>query len=93
LYSKGKGNNKFFKGIGSQDDLFEGRKIKSVFFMNAESFHNIWLVFCGENYKFWLAFMKSLTNSENPSSNPLQEACTISQVVACNSKSCDGSWL
>ncbi len=40
---------------------------------------------------FWLAFMKSLTNSENPPSNPLQEACYSFQVAAC--KSCFGICL
>ncbi len=30
--------------------------------------------------------MKSLTNSENPYSNPLQEACTGFQVAACDSR-------
>jgi hypothetical protein len=37
--------------------------------------------------------MKSLINSENSSSNPLQETCSVFQVAACYSKSCSESHL
>jgi hypothetical protein len=39
------------------------------------------------NYKikFWPASMKTLTNCENPSRNPLQNACCGIQEAACNS--------
>ncbi len=52
--------------------------------MRADGFHKIWLSFCGENKKisFWLASNKALNNSENPCSNPLQEACSGIQVAA-----------
>ncbi len=43
--------------------------------------------------KFLLASMKSLTSFDNPSSNPLQETCSVFQVAACDSKSCSESRL
>ncbi len=43
--------------------------------------------------KFLLTSLKSLTNSENPSSNPLQETCSGFQVVACYAKCCSESRL
>jgi hypothetical protein len=36
--------------------------------------------------KFLLASLKPVTNTENPSSNPLQEACSGFQVAACDAK-------
>ncbi len=41
--------------------------------------------------KFLLASMKSLIYRENPSSNPLQEACSGFRSAACDSKSCSES--
>jgi hypothetical protein len=43
--------------------------------------------------KFLLASIKSLTNSENPSSNPLQEAFSCFQEAACDPESCSESRL
>ncbi len=40
-----------------------------------------------------LTSLKSLTNSENTSSNPLQEACSGFQLAACDFKSCTESRL
>jgi hypothetical protein len=45
--------------------LFEGSKSPNcIFCMSTDGFHNIWLPFCGENYK--QSSMKSFTNSGNP---------------------------
>jgi hypothetical protein len=41
--------------------------------------------------KYFLRFLKSLTNSKNPSSMTLLEACSSFQVAACGSKSCSES--
>ncbi len=43
--------------------------------MSSDGLHNIWLSLYDEPYKlrFLLAFMKSLANCENHSSNSLQE--------------------
>jgi hypothetical protein len=43
--------------------------------------------------KFLLPLMKSLTNCENPSRNPLQRACSDFLIAACVSKSCSRSRL
>jgi hypothetical protein len=45
--------------------------------MSADGFYKNLAAILGENKKkrFRLPYMKSLTNSEKPSSNPLQEAC------------------
>ncbi len=43
--------------------------------------------------KFWLASMKTLTNSENPSSTPLQIACCGIQIAACDSVNCSVSQM
>jgi hypothetical protein len=63
--------------------------------MSDYGFHNSWLPFCEESKKlsFLLASLKTLTNSGNPSSNPLQEACFDFPVAVCDSKSCSESRL
>jgi hypothetical protein len=68
--------------------FFEGPKYQiSTFCISADGFYNICLPFCWENLKkVLLAPLKPLTNTENPSSNPLQEACSGFQVAACDSK-------
>jgi hypothetical protein len=44
--------------------------------MSANGFHNFWVLFCKQiQKKVLLTFLKFLPNCENPSSNPLQEAC------------------
>ncbi len=64
----------------------------SNIYMNADGFHSIWLLFA-ENIKNNVYALNSLTNYENPSSTPLQEACSGFQVAACDSKSCFKSRL
>jgi hypothetical protein len=63
-------------------------------FYQRDGFHNFgsfsWRKF---KIKFLLASMKSLTNSENPSRKPFQEACSGFQVTAYDSKSCSESRL
>jgi hypothetical protein len=75
----------------SRDEyFFEGPKNPiSTFFPALMVFYNIWLPFLRRKLKikFLLSSLKSLTNSENPSSNPFQEACSGFQVAACDSKS------
>jgi hypothetical protein len=44
-----------------------------------------------EKIKFWHASMKTLTNCENLSSNPLQTACCGIQEAACDSVNCSVS--
>jgi hypothetical protein len=68
----------------------EGLKNQIIIFCtSADGFNKIWLPFVEKfKIKFLLASLKSLTNSENPSINPLQEACSGFQVTACDSKSC-----
>ncbi len=59
----------------------------SIFCMSADGFHNMVFV------EFELVSFKSLTNSENPSYNPLQEACSGFQVAACDYKRCSEIWI
>ncbi len=70
-------------------------KSNQYFYMSADGFHNSWLPFCEESKKlsFLLACLKTLTNSENPSSNHLQEAGFDFPVAVCDSKSCSESRL
>jgi hypothetical protein len=58
--------------------------------MSAYGFHNFQLSFCEgkSKMKFLLAFMKSLTNCEIPSINPLQRACSDFLIITCAFKSC-----
>ncbi len=44
-----------------------------------------------DQFKFWLASMKTLTNCENRSINPLQIACCGIQEAACDSVNCSVS--
>ncbi len=66
----------------------------STFCMSAYGFNNIWLPFM-ENFKikFLNASLKSLSNYENPSNNPIREACSGFQVAACDSENCSESRL
>ncbi len=61
--------------------------------MSADVLHNFLLSFCVQKIqsKVQLASMKLHNNCENPSSNPLQEACFGSPIAA--SKSYSGSYL
>ncbi len=66
-------------------NIFSVLKFKSVLFYVLMVFYNISLSFCGGNLKLSLyihASLKSLTNSENPSSNPLQEARSCFMVAS-----------
>jgi hypothetical protein len=55
--------------------------------MSTDGFYNIWPPLVAKiEIKFLLASLKSLTNSKNPSSNPLQEACSGFQVAGCDLK-------
>jgi hypothetical protein len=69
----------------------------STLFIGDDGFHNILLLFCGENKKitFLLASLKQLINSKNPSSNPPHKTCSGFQfhVAACDSKICSESCL
>jgi len=65
------------------NNFFEGLKNQiSTFCICTDSFKNLVLPCYGENkiQKFWLASMKTLTNSEY---RPLQIACCGIQEVAC----------
>ncbi len=65
-----------------------GIKIKSILSVLALMVFTIFGCLFVEKIKkkFLLASIKSLTNSENPSSKPLQEACPCFQEAACDSK-------
>ncbi len=66
----------------------------STFCMSAYGFNNIWLPVMEKfKIKFLNASLKSLSNSENPSNNPILEACSGFQVAACDSENCSESWL
>jgi hypothetical protein len=49
------------------------------------------LIWRNKKIKFWLASMKTLTNCENPSSNPLQIACCGIPEADCDSVNCSVS--
>jgi hypothetical protein len=70
--------------------FFEGPKNLNSTWHSAYDFHNFQLSFCEGNskIKFLLASVKSLINSEIPSGNPLQRACSGFLIAACVSKSC-----
>jgi hypothetical protein len=53
--------------------------------MSAIGFQNFWLSFCLENYKN--KSFRLLTECENLSSSPLQEACSGFLIATCDSKS------
>jgi hypothetical protein len=58
-------------------------KIKTVLvFLSSDGFHNFWLSFCEENPN-----KVSASFCENPSSNPIQEACSGFPIAACYCKS------
>ncbi len=59
-------------------------KHNSTFCMSAEGIHHFWLFFCEEHYINKVFCL--LTKCENPSSNPLQEACSGFSVAAYDSK-------
>ncbi len=77
------------KGTVSRDE-YENRN--STFCVGADDFHNF---VKKSQIKFLFASMKSLirTYCENPSSNPIQEACYGFPIFACDSKSCFESRL
>jgi hypothetical protein len=62
------------KGMVSREEfLFEGPKIKTVFYEGNLMAFNFWLSFCEENRSFcWYTSIKSFTDCENAFSNPLQ---------------------
>jgi hypothetical protein len=66
----------------------------SICCISAGSLYNIWLPFVEKiENKFLLDSLKTLTNSENPFCNPLQESFSGFQVAACDDKSCSESRL
>ncbi len=88
----------FFKGIVSRDEyFFEVLKIKIVLCEWALMIFTILAVVLWRNskMKFLLTSIKSLTNCENSSSNPLKRACSGFLMAACDSKSCfvSGLWF
>jgi hypothetical protein len=76
------------KGIVSREEYFlKVLKIKSVFFVWAQMVITLFSCLFEEKIKNKV-YIKSFNNSENPSRNPLQEACTGFQIAACGCKSC-----
>jgi hypothetical protein len=76
------------KGIVPRNFLFELLKIETVLVWALMVFTISDGFFCEEkpNIKFLLTFMKSLTNYENPSRNPIRRACSGFQRANCHSK-------
>jgi hypothetical protein len=78
------------KGIVSQDEyLFRMSKKTKPYFLNEYWWFSQFLaVFLRRksNIKFLLASMKSLTNPDKNSNNPLRGACSCFQIGACDSK-------
>ncbi len=86
------------KGRVSQDKYYFKGPLKEIcsFYISACVFFYQYLVaflWRKLKIKFLLTSLTSLTNSENPSCDPLQEACSGSQVGMCDSKSCSESRL
>ncbi len=83
------------KGIVSRKKYFlKVLKIKSVFFVWAQMVITLLSCLFEEKIKNKVS-IKSFNNSENPSRNTLQKACTGFQIAACGCKSCYESryWL
>jgi hypothetical protein len=81
-----------FKGIVSRDKyLFKGPKNSKQYFLNERlcfsQFSDVFL-WRKSKMKFLLHSMKSLTNCEIHSRNPLQRACSGFLIAACAFKSC-----
>ncbi len=91
-------NRVVIEGIVSRDGYFlKVLKIKTVLFKWALMVfpYFCWLFVKKPKLKFSIASVKSLTNCESTSSNPLQSACSGFLIAACDSKSCSESrlWL
>jgi hypothetical protein len=70
--------------------FFEDSEVQnSTFWISAYGFHNFRLSFLWRKskIKFQFASIKSLTNCEIPSGNPLQRACSGFLIAACAFKS------
>ncbi len=91
-----------FKGTVSRDRYFLGGSLKSNYYFLYERwwFSQDLAAFLWRKFeiKFLLASLKSLTNSENPFSSPLQEACSgvqepssVTIKVVCKSE-CDSEY-
>ncbi len=98
FWSESAWNNRIYvKGIVSWDQyILEGPNAKTVLF----DWALIWflqflvvLLWRKSKLKFLLASMKSLTNSEIPSSNFLRTSCSGVLIAACVSKSCSETRL
>jgi hypothetical protein len=63
--------------------IFFVLKTETMLFMTADRFLAFFLR-RKSKIKFLLASLKLLTNSKNPSSNPLQEACSGFLIAACD---------
>jgi hypothetical protein len=72
----------------SQNEYFKGPKNEHT----VDDFHNIWLPFVEKIVNKVFACFYEIT-SENPSNNPLQEACTCFLKAASDSENCPESLL
>ncbi len=76
------------------NNFFEALKNQiSTFCICADSFKIFFaaLLWRNQKIKFWHAYMKTLSNCENPSSNPLQTACCGIQEPTYDSVNCSVS--